>query len=57
VSIHGAIFSDNNVVRNMAYEYNSITELYITISAVKCINISFVLRQFGDNAQCMYLYG
>lgn len=57
MSIHGAIFSDNNVVRNMAYEYNSITELYITISAVKCINISFVLRQFGDNAQCMYLYG
>jgi len=50
VSIHGAVFSGNNVIRNMAYEYNSITKLYITIRAVKCVNISFVLRQYGDNA-------
>lgn len=50
MSIHGVVFSDNNVIRNIAYEYNSITKLYITISAVKCIDISFVLREYGDNA-------
>lgn len=50
MSIHGTVFSDNNVITNMAYEYNSVSKLYITISAVKCINISFVLRQYGDNA-------
>jgi hypothetical protein len=34
----------------MGYEYNSITKMYIIITAVKFVNISFVLRQTGDNA-------
>jgi hypothetical protein len=50
VSIHGAALSDNNVIRNMVYEYNGITTVHIIISAVKCVNISSVLRQYGGNA-------
>jgi hypothetical protein len=42
--------SDNNVIRNVVYEYNGITTVYIIISAVKCVNISSVLRQYGGNA-------
>jgi hypothetical protein len=43
-------FYSNNVIRNIAYKYNSVTKIYIVISAVKCINVSFGLRGDGDNA-------